>query len=84
MASVDRSRSTEIDVVAALAGRAFESTEEALDAVFAAMRDLLGMRSLFLSRIDQEHQTLRVIAAANAPGGCDVEVGTQAPLGDTY
>jgi hypothetical protein len=70
--------------VASVAARSFDSPSEALTAVFEAMRRLLGMRSLFLSRIDRRRQTFRIVAAANDVGGCRLAVGYESPLDQHY
>jgi hypothetical protein len=73
-----------LNEVAAVAGRTFASPEQAMTAVFEAMRRLLGMRSLFLSRIDVERQTFRIVAAANDVGGCGIAVGEESPLEEHF
>ena len=70
--------------VADIAGHSFQSPEEALGAVFEAMRQLLGMRSIFLSHIDTHNRTFRIVAAANASPSWGVEPGDSSPLEDHY
>jgi PAS domain S-box-containing protein len=63
-----------------LAAASFRSTEEATGAVLALLRELLGMRSVFLSRTDLEARTLTVEASLNAPGDFAVPQGLRLPL----
>lgn len=70
---------------AALAQQTFDTWEEATDAVLEILMGLLGMRSVFLTRMDLAAQppSLRVVAARNLPGEFSIPVGTEAPLQDT-
>jgi hypothetical protein len=70
--------------VAGIAANSFRSPEEALGAVFEAMRQLLGMRSIFLSQIDTQNRTFRIVAAANASPSWGVAPGDASPLEEHY
>ncbi len=70
--------------LSALAGSSFASSREATDAVLRLLSDQLGMRSGFLTRITPQQNGNEVLAAYNAPGGCDVPAGALLPLSETY
>lgn len=65
---------------ATLSARTFDTLEEALDAVLRLLQELLGMRAVFLTRVDHQRGLLTVVAARNAPGSFVVPVGLELPL----
>ena len=67
-----------------LAGTSFGSSREATNAVLRLLADQLGMRSGFLTRITPQDNRNEVLAAYNAPGGCDIPAGALLPLSQTY
>ncbi len=44
----------------------------------------LGMRSAFLTHITPDEDRNEVIAAYNAPGGCEIPTGAVFPLSGTF
>ena len=64
-----------LDGLAALAGRGFASSEEALAAILRLVVGQLGLRSSYLTRLSPEEQRSEVLVAYNAPGGCDIRAG---------
>lgn len=62
----------------ALAVQAFASAPEATDAVLALVQDLLGMQSVFLTRVTSG--TLRVEASRNTDSNFAFPVGLTLPL----
>ena len=69
-----------LTALAEIAAQHFTSTTHALDATFQLMRSILGMRTLFLARVDQRDGVFQVMAAHNEPGGCDLPGDFEAPL----
>ncbi len=67
-----------------LAGRSFDSVEEAREAFLQLLSEQLGMRSAFLTRIMPEENRNEVVASHNAPDGCSIPVGTVLPLSGTF
>ncbi len=70
--------------LSALAAHTFRSTDALMDAILTLVVDQLGLRTSFLTHIVPEHDQNRIVAAHNAPGGCDVLAGTAMPLEDTF
>ena len=70
--------------LAALAARGFGSTAEATQALLGTIVAQLGLRTSFLTRISVEEGRNVVVAAHNGPGGCDIPVGADLPLEDTF
>ncbi len=62
----------------ALAVQPFASATEATDAVLALVQDLLGMQSVFLTRVSSG--TLRVEASRITDANFAVKVGLELPL----
>ncbi len=58
-----------------LAGRSFDSVEEAAQALLQLISERLGMRSAFLTRITPETNRNEVLAPHNAPDGCGIPPG---------
>ena len=67
-----------------LAGRSFDSAEEAMQALLRLLSEQLGMRSAFLTRITPEENRNEVVASHNAPHGCGIPVGAVLPLSGTF
>jgi hypothetical protein len=67
-----------------LAGHSFASTQEAVEAILRLIVDRLGLRSSFLTRIDQEECQHEVIMAQNLAGGSDIQVGVVMKLSQTF
>ena len=67
-----------------LAGRSFDSVEEAREALLQLLSEQLGMRSAFLTRITPEENRNEVVASHNAPNGCGIPVGAVLPLSGTF
>jgi hypothetical protein len=67
-----------------LAGRSFDSVEEATEALLQLLSEQLGMRSAFLTRITPEENRNEVVASYNAPDGCGIPVGAVLPLSGTF
>ena len=67
-----------------LALRSFRSTEEVFHAVLMLISDQLGLRRSFLTHIDMRGQRNVVVAAYNQPHGCDIVVGADLPLQNTF
>ncbi len=67
-----------------LAGRSFTSVEESTGAILRLLSDQLVMRSAFLTRITPVDDRNEVIAAYNAPDGCDIPAGAVFPLAGTF
>lgn len=65
-------------------GPGLRSLDDALAAMSEVARRSQGMRSVFLSRIDSERNSLTLVAVASDPGGCELPAGAETPLGDTY
>lgn len=70
--------------LAAVAGRRFATTDEAVAAILALIVAQLGLRTSFLARADPAAGSFAVLASHNAPGGCAIVVGDAAPLADHY
>ena len=73
-----------LDGLAVLAGRGFASSEEALAAILRLAVEQLGLRSSYLTQITPAEGRAEVLAAYNAPGGCDIRAGAVLPLPDTF
>ena len=58
-----------------LAARSFASTQEAVGAILNLVAERLSVRSSFLARIAAAEGRAEVLAAYNAPGGCDIRPG---------
>ena len=67
-----------------LAGRSFDSVEEATLALLQLLSEQLGMRSAFLTRITPEENRNEVVASHNAPDGCGILAGAVLPLSGTF
>ncbi len=67
-----------------LAGRSFDSIEEATDALLRLLSERLGMRSAFLTHITPEGNRNEVVASHNAPDGCGIPTGAVLPLSGTF
>lgn len=67
-----------------LAGRSFDSADEAREALLRLLSEQLGMRSAFLTHITPEDDRNEVVASHNAPGGCGIPVGAVLPLSGTF
>ena len=80
----DRPRSADLGGLAALAARGFGSTAEATQALLETIVAQLGLRTSFLTRITAGEGRNVVVAAHNQPGGCDISVGADLPLADTF
>ena len=67
-----------------LAGRSFDSVEEAREALLQLLSEQLGMRSAFLTRITPEENRNEVMVAYNASDGCGIPGGAVLPLSGTF
>ena len=67
-----------------LAGHSFASTQEAVEAILRLIVDRLGLRSSFLTRIDQEECQHEVVMAQNLAGGSDIQAGVVMELSQTF
>ena len=67
-----------------LAGRSFDSAEEAREALLRLISGQLGMRSAFLTHITPEENHNEVVASHNAPDGCGIPVAAVLPLSGTF
>jgi len=67
-----------------LAGRSFDSVEEAREALLQLLSEQLDMRSAFLMHITPEENRNEVVASHNAPDGCGISVGAVLPLSGTF
>ncbi len=67
-----------------LAGRSFDSAEEAREALLQLLSEQIGMRSALLTRITPEENRNEIIASYNAPDGCSIPTGTVLPLSGTF
>lgn len=83
-APIEPPAATDLDGLAALAARGFASTSEATEAVLRLVAAELGTRTSFLSRVDRDNERFEILAAFNAPGGCDLAPGAVLPLPQTY
>ena len=61
--------------LATLAAQAFASSADATEAILQLVARQVDMRSSFLSHIDMDTELNEIIAAFNAPGGCDITSG---------
>lgn len=75
---------TYLSSLSALAGQSFASTQEAVEAILKLVVDELGLRSSFLTRIDQEECQNEVVMAANLAGGSDIRAGVALELPQTF
>ena len=73
-----------LDGLSELAARRFTSTEEAVGVVLSAISEQVGTRSSFLTRITRDAERSEILAAFNAPGGCDVPAGVVLALPQTF
>lgn len=64
----------------AIASEPFRSAEEAAEAVLAAAFDVLGLRSVFLTRTDAATGQLHVTASINSDKSFEVPIGLRLPL----
>src|SRR3712207_6832226 len=60
------------------------SMQEAVEAILKLLVEQLGMRSAFLARITQEENRFEVLAAYNAPGGCNIAAGAILSLSHSF
>ncbi len=67
-----------------LAARSFSSSQETREAMLRLVAEQLGMRSAFLTHITPDEDRNEVIAAYNAPGGCEIPTGAVFPLSGTF
>ena len=67
-----------------LAGRSFDTVEEAREALLQLLSEQLDMRSAFLTHITPEENRNEVVASHNAPDGCGILVGAVLPLSGTF
>ena len=67
---------------AAIAARTFDTWEEATEAVLEILMALLGMQSVYLTRIEWANEPVvqRVVASRNASGAFSIPVGLEVPL----
>lgn len=73
-----------LDRLSRLAGTRFASLDDATAAVLQTVTDVLGMRTSWVSEVDNETCELGIVASHNEPGGCDVAAGGSAPLTSTF
>ena len=73
-----------LDGLSVLAGRSFPSTAELLGAVLKLVVEQLGLRTSYVTEIACQDGQSVVLAAYNAPGGCDVREGAVLVLTDTF
>ena len=76
--------STYLGGLSELAGRSFDSTDEAIRALLRLVSEQLGMRSTFLTHITPAEDRNEVVASHNAPDGCDIPTGVVLPLSGTF
>ncbi len=67
-----------------LAGRSFDSTQEATRALLRMVSEQLDMRSAFLTHITPAEDRNEVLASHNAPDGCGIPMGAVLPLSGTF
>ncbi len=67
-----------------LAGRSCDPTQEAVEAALRLVVERLGLRSSFLTHIDQEECRHEVIMAQNLAGGSDMQAGVVVDLPQTF
>lgn len=67
-----------------LAGRSFDSVEEAREALLQLLSEQLDMRSAFLTHITPQENRNEIVASHNAPDGCGIPVGAMLPLSGTF
>src|SRR5919202_1220840 len=70
--------------VSAFAAQTFTSPREAMETVVRLLAEQLSVHSTFVSHISAETRKFEVVAAFNAPGGCDIREGTVLPLPETF
>lgn len=70
--------------LSALAVQSFASTQAAFEATLQLISQQLGLRTSYLTKITVEQQLSHVLAAYNAPGGCDVATGALLALPETF
>lgn len=70
--------------LSALAAQSFASTHAAFEATLQLISQQLGLRTSYLTKIMVEQQLSHVLAAYNAPGGCDVATGALLALPETF
>ena len=70
--------------LSALAGRGFASTLAATTAILQAVAKHLGMRTSYCTHIVPELGRSEMLAAHNAPGGCDVAADAVLTLAVTW
>ena len=75
---------TYLGALSELAGRSFNSTEEATRALLRLVSEQLGMRSAFLTRITPAEDCNEVVVSHNAPDGCAIPAGAVLPLSGTF
>ncbi len=67
-----------------LAGQQFESVDDATEAILETITSVLGMRTSWVSRVNNEACELEIVAAYNEEGGSNVQPGGSAPLERTF
>lgn len=85
VASISGSVATEtLARLSELAGQQFASLEDATQAVLETITSVLGMRTSWVSRVDNDACELEIVAAHNEEGGSNVQAGGAAPLERTF
>jgi PAS domain S-box-containing protein len=69
-----------LDRLSQLAGQRFATSADATEAVLSAITDVVGMRTSWISKVDEEAGRLDIVAAHNKPGGSDIRAGSSAPI----
>ena len=76
---------TYLNSLSKFAGHSFTSMQDMQASILQLVVDLLGMRSSFLTRInDPERGRHEVIMAHNLAGGCGVQAGVRMELSQTF
>lgn len=73
-----------LESLSRLAARSFGSTAEVLEVVLETIVEQVGMRTALLTRIARAEGRNTVLAACNRPGGCNIAIGAELPLEDTF
>lgn len=84
VASSQSTITTYLGGLSALAAQGFASTHAAFEATLQLISEQLGLRTSYLTKITVEQQLSHVLAAYNAPGGCDVAPGATLALPETF
>lgn len=77
---MDRPIDSVSHITSTLAVRPFASAREAVETVLAAAVSVLGMKSAFLTHVEEGSKTLRVLASANTDESFVVPAGLELPL----